>query len=902
MKSKHLWTGLACGAVAGFVSAPEEVAAQQSASAQALLEEVVVTARRREESLEDLPLSIAAINADAMQAQGIYDIKDITEFVPNVAFRDQDRRGRTSIFIRGIGTGGPGTFRPGGAGQYLDGHYIPGNNSSVMSTLDMERIEVLRGPQGTLFGKNTTGGAIQFITAKPQPEFDSSVLLRAADYGQQDFRGMINIPISDTVLSRFAVAKETADGYGYNRNLRKDEGGTDVSAVSAALRFTPNDNWLIDLLFRGNYEDSEQYAQGCTVYPQQSIIDRLIADGQNPVNPLTGQLYQAAPAATAIGQWGGWRGGLGNIERIYRGATLDYWDNCTLNGAAGNFVTSSNSAGYLKQDSEFYNATFEWDSAGEIGSLDNLNVRFIAGRRYLGVGNWADRDQTPLQIDSIGSYIPNANTRVTESMEVLFTADVNDRMTVVAGVHDFWDRAEQGNQHCWKIAQANLEQLSDPDSGFSIPCNFDGGVQFAFLGDKPVGSGGPRTNGRSGALVNSSIAAFGHLTYDLNDDWSIDLGARWTEEDRGFHVTEFPTVANTCVYNPPHFLNNPLLPRAPTEADLEAAGRATSNPGAPPSSEICNPGYLLNFDAMFRNGFYNDITATFSETTPMVSLTRTLAPGDMLDSGIVYGTISQGFLTGAFNDELNVNLNPELTDLLTYEPEHVTNYELGFKGTLADGRLRFATAVFYMDYTNKQEGINIDNSDGRYGSDPQVEIVSNAATVDIYGVELELRAQPWDGGFLSVDVGWLDSQYGEFSSFDVNAPGGTVDRTNTSIEDYSPAWTVTASLEHAFLLGNGATLTPQLGMYFQTDYEFRGGTGSDVTGPASICNQEAFATFRTRVTYEPSDARWQASLFGSNITDKRYYNYCDFARAGVYDYHYGRPDTWGAEFMYRWGG
>ena len=85
-----------------LVSAPGQVAAQ-SASAEALLEEVVVTARRREESLQDLPLSVAAISSDAMQAQGIYDIKDITEFVPNVAFRDQDRRGRVSIFIRGIG-------------------------------------------------------------------------------------------------------------------------------------------------------------------------------------------------------------------------------------------------------------------------------------------------------------------------------------------------------------------------------------------------------------------------------------------------------------------------------------------------------------------------------------------------------------------------------------------------------------------------------------------------------------------------------------------------------------------------------------------------------------------------------------------------------------------------------
>ncbi len=307
---------------------------------------------------------------------------------------------------------------------------------------------------------------------------------------------------------------------------------------------------------------------------------------------------------------------------------------------------------------------------------------------------------------------------------------------------------------------------------------------------------------------------------------------------------------------------------------------------------------MLNFQSTFLDGFANNVQANFSEVTPMVSLTRTLAPGDTLDSGMIYGTISEGFLTGAFNDELNVNLVPELAPLLTYGPEFVTNYEFGFKGTFADGRLRLATAIFYMDYTDKQESIDIDNSDGRFGGDPQIGIVTNAATVDIYGIEFELRAQPWDGGFLSLDVGYLDSEYGQFSSFDPNQPGGVIDQSNAAIDDYSPEWTVTASIEHAFLLGNGATLTPMLGMYWQTEYDF----DNNFVTEDSICLQDSFATFRFRATYEPADAQWQASLFGSNITDERYFNFCDSSRMGVYDYHYGRPDTWGAEFVYRWGG
>ena len=100
----------------------------------------------------------------------------------------------------------------------------------------------------------------------------------------------------------------------------------------------------------------------------------------------------------------------------------------------------------------------------------------------------------------------------------------------------------------------------------------------------------------------------------------------------------------------------------------------------------------LTFDSIFDAGFYNDTSADFSATTPAISLTRNL------EEGMVYGTIAQGFLSGSFNDELNTTLAPELTPLLTYQPEHVTNYEVGYKGALADGRVRMAVALFWMDY------------------------------------------------------------------------------------------------------------------------------------------------------------------------------------------------------------
>jgi iron complex outermembrane receptor protein len=310
-------------------------------------------------------------------------------------------------------------------------------------------------------------------------------------------------------------------------------------------------------------------------------------------------------------------------------------------------------------------------------------------------------------------------------------------------------------------------------------------------------------------------------------------------------------------------------------------------------SDDWTTGYFLSRQSGLLDGFYNNTSANFSEVTPMVSLTRSLG-----DESMVYFLYAEGFLSGSFNDELNTSLVPELAPLLTYDPEHVNNYEVGYKGTFADGRIQLSSALFYMAYEDKQESISIDNADGRFGGDPQIGITTNAATVDIVGIELELRTQPWDGGYLSLDVGHLKNEYGEFTSFDPDAVGGTIDRSDMRIKDYSPEWTVGATLEHAFQLANGATLTPQLGVYWQDDYDFSSGIDG---GPPSYCFQGGFAKIRTRVTYDPPEATWQASLFGSNISDERYYEVCGGSRSGVYDYRYGQPDTWGLEFTYDWG-
>jgi outer membrane receptor protein involved in Fe transport len=560
---------------------------------------------------------------------------------------------------------------------------------------------------------------------------------------------------------------------------------------------------------------------------------------------------------------------------------------CNTDEAMGNFVFSSAKTSFLELDNEQIQAALQWDSAGEVAGMDNLNFRAIYSTHEMDYNYMQDRDFSPSHVDEIG--VPPTfgvgRLRETDSFEMLLTADVNDRFSFIIGMHLFDDKAVNGTD-CLNKLEANFADLSDPLGTTNIPCMADGGTQFEWMADR-IGDGaapygntdprGPNPSGRAGNVSAESTAFFGHVTWDIADNWVLDFGGRFTDEDRAFHQVEFEMVPATCTF---------------------------FNPGDPPDNQLCEGDYVLNYGAIFGGGgFYNNSEANFKEFTPMVSMTRDL------QDGMLYFLYAEGFLSGAFNDELNPIVNPELSPLLAYGPEFVNNYEVGYKGTFADGRLRISTAVFFMDYTDKQEQITIDNSEGLFGNQAQLNIVTNASDVEISGIEFELRTAPWDGGFISLDMGYLNADYGSFLTFDPNDPGagvgGIVDLSDTTIADFSPDWTINATVEHAFLLGNGATVTPLLGWYWQDDYDFEGDLdGSDLSagrGSRSNCFQPAYSKLRLRVTYLSGAGNWQASLFGNNIADERYLEWCGQGRSGTYYRRFGQPDSWGMEFRYNWG-
>lgn len=254
-----LLAGIATAALtAGSGSAIAAAPAQASPKADATqIEELVVTARRREETLKDVPIAVSAYTEAAMERTGVRDITDLQKTTPSLTL--QTARGSNSTliaFIRGIGQQDPlWGFDP-GVGLYLDDVYVARPQAAVLDVFDVERIEVLRGPQGSLYGRNTIGGAIKYVTQRigSQPELD--VKGQFGSYGEHDEIASFKLPVTSTFGISGAVAKYDHDGYGTNLFTHADQYNKNVLAMRGSAEWTPTQDLFVRLSLDRVQDDS----------------------------------------------------------------------------------------------------------------------------------------------------------------------------------------------------------------------------------------------------------------------------------------------------------------------------------------------------------------------------------------------------------------------------------------------------------------------------------------------------------------------------------------------------------------------------------------------------------------------------------------------------------------------
>ena len=470
----------------------QQTQAQVSASAGGALEEIIVTAQFREEKLQETPIAITAITAEDIKQRNFTDAYQIAYTVPNASLRPaQAAFGNTmTAYIRGIGQYDflP-EFEP-GVGIYFDDVIHPVTMGSMVDLMDLERVEVLRGPQGTLFGRGSIGGAIRYISKKPQGDNTGQIQVTYGQFSRIDLRGSYDFALADHVFARVTGVSKQQDGYQkvfdfkclypslggtipqkvYNRHgecLLGTQGGTDVSGARAQLRFAPSD--AFDLTLTGEIEDDNSEARADTLV----TINRSKTTGTLPIPFNFWSAGLAAPAPAGFG--------VPYDER---------------------FLTGSPLASF---------ATFSDPRTG----IDFKPVTAIEQHTYSAKADWHGSEA--LRVELIGSY---------SDFESQFATDADGspyNEQTVDGRQDF-----KGTTGELRFSGRAANFIDWTVGGFYYVGNFEGAQQVSIPAFVPAAF---LVNGLN-KTHSKNQSAYAHAVFNVTDKLSLTAGLRYSKDDK----------------------------------------------------------------------------------------------------------------------------------------------------------------------------------------------------------------------------------------------------------------------------------------------------------------------------------------------------------------------------------
>ncbi len=485
------------------------------------LEEITVTAQRREQSLQDVPIAITAFTADQLEQRQVFNTYDLVRNIPNLTGNANVGVGTSSsLYIRGIGNGESIATFDLPVGTYVDDVYVARQNHNNFSLFDVERIEVLRGPQGTLFGRNTTGGAINVVMKKPSEELKGYVEAGIGRFGLWTARTSIDLPISDRLLTKFSAYRVKDDGYALQVSTGDYLNDRDASGLRADIRFLPVDGVTID--FIGEYVDDRN----------TNFLNVENSDGNRIVNNKITQgslvgIITGAKASLPLGN-----------EASTRAATL------IVTSELNNDVTLTAVTGFRDTDHDFL-----VDSGGELPRATN-------SRGFSPLINMGDHEQFSQEIKLNGqSGRLNWTTGLYYMNEDNVTDFANGNSTAATGAFVVaGDRTMKNGLETYAVYGQGDFKLND---AFTVTA----GIRYTeetkdFSIERNVGATGP-------AFSTAAIAAAGiplelneqvwtprvALQYDVSDDVMFFLSAT-----RGFKSGGWPARASA---------NNAFIPFEP---------------------------------------------------------------------------------------------------------------------------------------------------------------------------------------------------------------------------------------------------------------------------------------------------------------------------------------------------
>ena len=830
--NRILLQGFAFGVLACVGSSYAQTEQADKKSVRGTLEEVVVTARRRAENLQETPIAVTALSGDALREQGITNTQDLTKSIPSLQINSPYSN---QIYIRGIGERTGRTRVDPTVGVYLDGVYLPRPDGQLLDTVDVQSIQVLRGPQGTLFGKNTTAGAMVLTLEKPHDTQEGYIEAGIGSYRERSVKLGLNMPLSDTVFTRIAV------------HTLKDEGFLkDVSGIRTAaddrksalfqLRWDASDSVVVDGLLFASKTREVFPGTNCTLINEDKA---LFASGIYLMWP--GDTDPANPTA--------------------------FRENCEANSREklGDLKTNLGPDPLIYSDYDAYMlaGTVEWEMS------DRHTLKTIVGLRSdtEGRSSSSDSDGGPKRLGA--SYQPDDSDRQTASFELQLNGSAwDERLNYTAGAFYMWEHYEEPLMTYTSVIGLDATSVASLATG-SVP------------GRPPIGGTVPFVGVLSGPLLlsefelnNQTAAAFIQASWDMTENFQLTAGLRYTVEERKSELLTTPgDVEATIARIESHPLFGTPVPIIPGGAGgfVPYLGplRWLDDPVSIAAGLFTDPDGdgILDYPLDYDNQSFDERSETFSELTPMLSAAYNFPyeslQGSVLDTAMVYGTWSNGFKSGFFE--------PRGVDGLSLvEPEEVENIEMGVKMDAFDRSLRLNIAVYQMDFKNMQL-IQVQTD-----SDANLAVVfSNAGRSQVNGAELELSWLPTPEWMLSFNYSNNNYKFLEYEDLALTpiAIEGRREVVDRSDEGFpvSPEETVAIGIQYSFDSSIGL-IVPRLDISYKSE-SFQGiddGSWDVYREDVNKAGQEAFTLVDFRISWTNDEGDTSLSFSAKNITDERY--------------------------------
>ena len=769
--------------------------------------DIVVTAQFREQRLQDTPLSITAVPAELLEQRGQRSLAEVTNQAPNVQLRQAGSSFGDSLtaFVRGVGQADFDPALEPGVGMYIDDVYYSALTGANFELLDLERVEVLRGPQGTLQGRNSEGGTIRLISRRPDANTDGFI---EAGYGSRNlisFRGGANFTIADGLYARISGTARQQRGYvaridygcshpgsgipalaGADNCVVDHHGGIGHTAVRAQLRYHPNPDF--DLMLSADYTHIDQTNTAAVLtFANLNNVNTNPApgipfDSRFICGPYCNYSQFSQPAGTFQ---------VSPFGQIALGLAPTY----PMLASRG-------------EDRQRFNG---WNVAANIDwhVADNVALQSITAYREWRLHFNADDDLSPANINM-------GNDRLTYwffSQEARLNADLSPNLQLTIGGY-------YSDQLTTYYTLQDIRYVAATIPGFGYSPFFP----LQFVGNDPVNS--------------DNWAVFGTAIWHPLQGLTLTGGLRYTDEHKDY-----------------------------TYRRLNYDGTRYSGPNG---AFAVLDGTTANYNGN-RLDWRGSIDYRFSPAF------------------LAYATVSTGFKGGGTNPRpFNA------AQARSFNPETLTNYELGIKTDLFDRRLRFNASVFYDRFTNIQIPVL---SCPQFGGPGPCALPENAGNANITGVELETFIRPVAGLTIDGSLSYIHFKYRCVLITVVRAlnPGETdtcssdpaIINTQSSPPPGIPAWKWSWGIQYD-IPAMGGTLTPRFDMNYQSHQN--GGAGSGAQGAIA-----SYTIANARLTWRSDNEHWQIAAEVSNLFDKYYIlNTFDLrgAGAGFVSAQPGHPREW----------